>query len=522
MTLERPEAAATGSSAELIPAAQYIRMSTEHQQYSTENQADVIREYAARRGYVIVRTYADEGKSGLRIEGRDALKRLLADVRDGQVDFTTVLVYDVSRWGRFQDADESAFYEYTCRRAGVDVRYCAEQFENDGSPTATIIKSVKRAMAGEYSRELSAKVFQGQCNLIQKGFRQGGPAGYGLRRMLIDQSGQLKGLLKRGEHKSLQTDRVILVPGPDEEISVVHRVYGLFTQQGKREQEIAAILNADSVPSELGRPWTRGMVHQILINEKYVGHNVYNRISFKLKKKRVRNPPEMWVRAEHAFAGVVAPELFFTAHGMILERNRRFTDEDMLAALRALAAKHTRLSGLLIDETEGLPSSACYRTRFGSLVRAYRLIGYTPERDFEYIETNRRLRALHPELVASIIKQLETLGAAVRQDDRTDLLLINDEFTASIVLSRCKPTAAGSLRWLIRLDQGLAPDITIAARMAAGNEEPADFYLLPHIDITLPRLLLAEDNGAYLDTYRFDSLDYFVSLAVRVKITVAA
>ena len=54
---------------------------------------------------------------------------------------------DVSRWGRFQDADESAYYEYVCKRAGIHVEYCAEQFENDGSPTATIIKSVKRAMA---------------------------------------------------------------------------------------------------------------------------------------------------------------------------------------------------------------------------------------------------------------------------------------------------------------------------------------------------------------------------------------
>jgi DNA invertase Pin-like site-specific DNA recombinase len=514
----------TGAKTETTPvrAAQYIRMSTEHQQYSTENQADVVREYAARRGFVIVRTYADEGKSGLRIEGRNSLKQLIADVTSGNIDFTTVLVYDVSRWGRFQDADESAFYEYTCRRAGVDVCYCAEQFENDGSPTATIIKSVKRAMAGEYSRELSAKVFKGQCNLIQKGFRQGGPAGFGLRRMLIDQAGQPKGLLKRGEHKSLQTDRVILVPGPDEEVTVVHRVYELFTRHGKREQEIATILNDEGVPNELGRAWTRGMVHQILINEKYIGHNVYNRVSFKLKKKRVQNPPDMWVRAEHAFEGVVAPELFYTARGMILERNRTISDEDMLTGLRALAANHPRLSGLLIDETDGLPSSSCYRTRFGSLVRAYRLIGYTPERDYEYIETNRRLRALHPELVANIIKQLEELGAQVRQDDRTDLLVINDEFTASIVLSRCKPTPAGSLRWLIRLDQGLVPDITIAARMDAGNAEPTDFYLLPHIDITLPRLLLAEENGAYLDTYRFDTLDFFVSLAVRVNITVAA
>ncbi len=49
-----------------IRAAQYVRMSTEHQQYSTENQADVIREWAAKRGCEIVRTYADDGKSGLK------------------------------------------------------------------------------------------------------------------------------------------------------------------------------------------------------------------------------------------------------------------------------------------------------------------------------------------------------------------------------------------------------------------------------------------------------------------------
>ena len=86
------------------------------------------------------------------------LQQLIKDVEAGVADFQIILVYDVSRWGRFQDADESAYYEYICRRAGIQVAYCAEQFENDGSPVSTIVKGVKRAMAGEYSRELSAKV----------------------------------------------------------------------------------------------------------------------------------------------------------------------------------------------------------------------------------------------------------------------------------------------------------------------------------------------------------------------------
>jgi hypothetical protein len=53
-----------------VRAAQYVRMSTEHQKYSTENQAEAMQQYAARRGMEIVRTYADEGKSGLRLDGR--------------------------------------------------------------------------------------------------------------------------------------------------------------------------------------------------------------------------------------------------------------------------------------------------------------------------------------------------------------------------------------------------------------------------------------------------------------------
>jgi len=149
---------------EPIFAAAYARMSTEHQQYSTSNQMDVIREYAKRRDLRIVREYSDEGKSGPNIQGRDSLAQMIADVQAGEAEYTSILVYDVSRWGRFQDADESAYYEYICRRAGVSVHYCAEQFENDGSPVSTIVKGVKRAMAGEYSRELSGKVFRGRAS----------------------------------------------------------------------------------------------------------------------------------------------------------------------------------------------------------------------------------------------------------------------------------------------------------------------------------------------------------------------
>jgi len=497
-------------------------MSTEHQQYSTENQADAIRQYAARRGFEIVRTYADEGKSGLNIGGRDALKQLIEDVQNGTADFTAILVYDVSRWGRFQDADESAYYEYICKRAGISVQYCAEQFENDGSPVSTIVKGVKRAMAGEYSRELSAKVFAGQCRLIEHGYRQGGPAGYGLRRRLIDQNGTAKGELAVGEHKSIQTDRVVLIPGPPGEVETVKWMYRTFVEEGKVEREIADILNARGVTTDLGRPWTRGTVHEVLINEKYVGDNVWNRISFKLKKKRVRNSPDMWIRAEGVFEPIVERDLFEAAQAIIRERSRRLSDQDMLRVLRNLFESHGRLSGLIIDETEDLPSSSAYRSRFGSLLRAYHLVGYTPRRDYRYIEINRVLRRLHPELIEEIVAGIIQAGGSVHQEDETDLLEVNGEFAVSVIIARCRETPAGALRWRLRFDNGLDPDITVAVRMDMGNRRPLDFYLFPKIDVASAQLRLAQENGLSLDAYCFETLDLLYELSTPVRIREAA
>ena len=474
----------TGSSS-LIRAVEYVRMSTEHQQYSTENQRQIINNYAKQKGMIIVRTYADSGKSGLRIDGRDALKQLISDVESGRSDFTDILVYDVSRWGRFQDADESAYYEYICRRAKISVHYCGEQFENDGSPISTIVKGVKRAMAGEYSRELSAKVFIGQCRLIELGFHQGGTAGFGLRRVLRDVSGTYKGVLTRGEQKSIQTDRVILAPGPPEEIGIVRWMFESFVDGQVVESKLATMLNERGIKTDFGRPWTRATVHQVLTSEKYIGNNVYNRTSFKLKKKRVVNTPDMWVRNDGAFEAVVSPEIFTRAQEMIRERSKRHTNEELLDQLQILLKREGRLSGLLIDGTDGMASSSVYRCRFGSLIQAYRLISYNPNRDYEFIETNRRLRQMHPQVVSSVLDGIREVGGIVEVTRTDELLRVNNEFTASVVISRCRQLESGTFRWLVRLDTGYAPDITIVVRMDASNQNPFDYYLLPSLDMTL-------------------------------------
>src|SRR5947209_10604220 len=135
-----------------IPAAQYLRMSTEEQQYSFLNQAAAIEGYAKVHAFKVVRSYSDPAKSGLVLKRRFGLQQLLRDVVSGNAGFLAILVYDVSRWGRFQDCDEAAHYEFLCRQAGIPVHYCAEPFANDGTLPHMILKWLKRTMAGEYSR----------------------------------------------------------------------------------------------------------------------------------------------------------------------------------------------------------------------------------------------------------------------------------------------------------------------------------------------------------------------------------
>lgn len=504
-------------SARMSGAVAYVRMSTEHQQYSTDNQLETITTYALAKGLEIVHVYTDAGKSGLRLEGRDSLQRLFQDAESPTRNFNTILVYDVSRWGRFQDPDLSASYEVRCRQAGVTVQYCAEQFENDGSPVSGVIKSLKRMMAGEYSRELSVKVFAGQARLIKLGFRQGGMAGFGLRRQLIDQQGAAKAVLQIGEQKSIQTDRVILVPGPDEEQDVVQDIYGAFVEDGRSEAEIAQSLNRLGIRTGMGRPWSRGTVHQVLINEKYIGNNVWNRTSFKLKDEHVRNPEADWVRAEGVFGAIVTPHIFQAAQAIIASRSYRWTDEQMLESLRQLFRKQGFLSGLVIDEAPDTPSSSAYRFRFGSLLRSYGLVGYTPATDYAFIEANRQIRLAFPGLLRQTVELVKQVGAQVEVDPLTDLLRINEEFTVSIVLSRCQQLASGAQRWIVKFDLGLCPDITLAVRMTSSGLSALDYFLLPNLDITVPKLRIAEHNPVSLEIYRFDTLDILGHLSKRTS-----
>jgi DNA invertase Pin-like site-specific DNA recombinase len=350
-------------------------MSTESQRYSIEYQSAANAAFALEHGYEIVRTYTDSGISGLTLRRRAGLQALLTDVLAGAPGFQRVLVYDVSRWGRFQDPDESAHYEFLCRSAGVDVSYTAELFDNDGSLVASLLKHMKRAMAAEFSRELSARVSRTQRGLGAKGYWMGGPVGYGLRRQVVGVRGEPGRILHLGERIALRGERVVLVPGPPEELAVVRQIFQLFVEDGLSVREIVARLNTAGIAAADGVRWTAARVRSLLRNEAYIGVNVIGKCRHHLGL-RDPQPRANWIRSEHAIAPIVPDRLFAAAQPLIRSNKPTVTEDELLAELRKALARHGRLSRSIIDRDPQTHCAVVYQSTFGSLSGAYARVGY--------------------------------------------------------------------------------------------------------------------------------------------------
>lgn len=490
-----------------LRAAQYVRMSTDHQRYSIENQAAVIAAYAQARGLEIVRTYRDEGESGLGIKNRPGLSGLIADVRQGRVNFNHILIYDVSRWGRFQDIDESAHYEFLCRQAGVAVCYCAEQFENDGSVISGIVKNIKRVMAAEYSRELGVRVHTGACHLSRLGFRQGGHPCFGLRRELIDEDGRSRGIMESGQWKSLQTDRVILRPGPQHEVETVRLIFDRFVKGHLTETKIAGELNRGDVLNQ-GRPWTFCQIHYMLQNDNYIGTNRYNRQSSRLRTVRKENPPADWIKKEGAFEPIVDKEIFAKAQQLLDDRRHCWgvSDEEMLKRLRVLLHRRGKLSRDIINETEGIPSSVAYLTRFGGLRAAYRLIGYNPKRNYEHIESRTVRRDMIKTLVLKVAEGLAKSGEDVRVDQVHQILRVHAVAISFRVARSRRARAATHPSWIIIRGRKLPPGVVVVIRLSDGNREIRDYLVMPASGLVGRDLRFSERNRERFGLQRYESI----------------
>jgi DNA invertase Pin-like site-specific DNA recombinase len=475
------------------PAAQYLRMSTNQQRLSIESQAAAIEWYACGHNFKVVQTYQDTGRSGLTLNRREGLKQLLQDVFSNAKAFKAILVYDVSRWGRFQDPDEAAHYEFLCKSAGVPVYYCAETFSNDPTLPNAVMKALKRAMAGEYSRELSQRTERAKRIVAERGFRAGGAAGYGLRRMLVSSDRTPKRLLVHGEIASIKDSRVILVPGPLKEVAVVREIYRLAVSERKNTHAIARELNRRRITPPGRYPsWTWEPIFEVLKNPKYMGDAVYGRTTHVLGSNQLTQvPQEKWIVRSAAFKPIIDPETFAAAQRVLRDRTQYKSNEELLDGLRTLLKRERMLTEYKIEMSREVASVRTFIERFGSMKRVYDLIGYVypesprglPSVRKRMWKTRNRNDRLRQKLLRAICKLFPGEATARRKEPfgRPTLYFRNGLRIAVVVVPTVK-TPLGSLRWTVPALRALGSDITLLCRCNEAGNAFQDLYLVPSVN----------------------------------------
>ncbi len=461
-----------------MPAAEYVRMSTEDQKYSILNQQNAISQYAQANGYRVVQTFSDAGISGLNLKHRPGLKALLNAVVSGGVAFQTVLVLDVSRWGRFQDIDEAAYYEFLCRQSGVRIQYCAEAFENDNTAYSNLVKSIKRTMAAEFSRELGTKVFRGQARLAALGYKQGGTPQLGLRRMLLDLQGNPVKILKKGERKHLITERVVLVLGPAGERRCVRRIFESFLE-GTPTRLLARELRRNH---RYGRNWTTSSVLNLLRNPQYIGDYVYNRTSTRLKTCRIVNPREQLVIKAGALQPIIPIDLFNRVQAKLDDFAVNLSNEELLRRLKLLWDEKGYLTARFINESADVPSASMYRRRFHTLAEALRLIGF-PLTGGEGISKRKVLATVRRKAWRALKESLRENGMHLRETSKETYYIEANglpvfHFLLALPFQVCSENENRPI-WHVRMPRRMPIGRCVVGMLSSEQPEILEFIVAP-------------------------------------------
>ena len=272
------------------------------------------------------------------------------------------------------------------------------------------------------------------------------------------------------------------------------------------------MLNGRGVACEAGRPWTRYIIRRMVTNPKYIGANVSNRQSAKLLGRRVNNPPDMWIRRDDAFEGIVDPDLYRKTEAEVVARSGFLTDEQLLDLLRQLLRRHGKLSERLLKASPDMPCGQVYTLRFGGLAEAYRRVGYQPYRNLSWVERDQPLAPIRREFITRVVGTLRSFGASVQQDVRGQFLTINENLNVRISICRCR-TLRRISSWRFQLRSPAQPDVTVFARLAPGNETILDYFCVPRSKKNLAQITVSSLTPVTRDVEQFADLTFLKDLA---------
>ena len=342
-----------------IPAAVYLRRSTDRQEKSLEDQRREIVRYASEHGFGIVAEFVDDGVSGTSGETRKGFLSMLEEAQSPGRAWCSVLVWDIKRFGRMS-SDEVGYYRWLFKQAGVEIIYTSEGFT--GSSADKFLRFFKQEAARDESATLSKAVIRGLVSLADQGWWPGGMAPYGYDLAYYDQTGRLFQIVRatdvrnkvvldpdgntirtvqRGQKvKGSHAEHVRLMPSLDERVAIVRRIFNWYTGDSRLGfKAIADRLNREGVPSPRGNGWATSSIRVILMNPVYIGRVVWNRRSMGkfhriadrreverdgCGKRRVDwNDPKDWLVCENAHEPLIDPATFERAQHVMKERRDR-------------------------------------------------------------------------------------------------------------------------------------------------------------------------------------------------------
>lgn len=263
----------------------YTRASTDRQEVSVADQLKVIGLDAEVKRQVLVDhgKYSDDGFSGTTFERRKGVMALINDVKGGRntamhkgrlVRWTRVKIYDESRWGRPEDAEDSTYFELELKRHGVLIEYV--HGNNQGGIVGRITRDIKYDQASEFSKKLGVDVVRGSKGVVELGYSPGGFPPIGYVRMLYDAVGNPLQVLQPGERKAIRNQKIRWVPG--DQAPLVRRIFSLAVT--KSIVSIKNILDREGVPSPDGSRWKITTILYILKNRSYLGERSYGGTKF--------------------------------------------------------------------------------------------------------------------------------------------------------------------------------------------------------------------------------------------------
>ncbi|NUZ06729.1 recombinase family protein [Piscinibacter koreensis] len=496
-------------------AAQYIRMSTDKQDLSPVTQREAIAAYAEARGIKIVATYEDEGRSGVHIKNRPGLLKLLKDVVEDKR-FGAVLVYDVSRWGRFQDTDAAAYYEYHCRLHGAEVIYVGEMFGAEVNPITALLKSMKRAMAAEYSRELSKKARAGQAQVIARGHQMGALPPLGYRRCSVSADGQHRVVLAHRQRKLAATDRIEWVLAEPAEVELVKRICDLYTRQGLTFADIARLGTVEGWRDHRGRALSGRSLATLLRNEALVGNFVWGRGTH---RGRVAD-----FEATRQDGGV--PRLIDDESWRQIQRRAEFelskkqSNEQMLGKLRTRLQEGSTLASRDL-RVLGLASRQTLRKRLGPWEECIKLAGGDPVQLSRALSAQAAARIANArQLGRALADRLSEAGHVVSYDGKLHAVLF-PSFTMGVLLLWPALGEHGQT-WQLQMRRVRRDiDFGLVVRMEEAYR-PRDFFLASSADLAarFPNFL-TDPTPKHLHRFRCEApeqlLERIGSIAARAS-----